>query len=243
MMKTIYRFVVIVSVFITSMNSLYAQWTQANGPYDGAIAALAVSGTNLYAGGSGGVFLSSNNGTSWTAVNTGLTNTIVHAIAVSGADIYAGTDGGVFLSTNNGANWTAVSTGMSNASIHTFAVSGTNLYAAGPDRGLWKRPLSEMVTLVESTPIDIPKQYSLGQNYPNPFNPSTTISFNLPSRSSVTLKIYDMLGKEIASLVNEELPPGAYSRTWNASGISSGVYFYHLKAGAFTETKRLILLR
>jgi photosystem II stability/assembly factor-like uncharacterized protein len=85
--------------------------------------------------------------------------------------------------------------------------------------------------------------YQLDQNYPNPFNPSTTISFTLPSRSFVTLKIFDVMGREIASIVSEEMQAGTYSRSWNAGTMTSGMYFYRLQAGAFTQTRRLLIVR
>lgn len=86
-------------------------------------------------------------------------------------------------------------------------------------------------------------RYQLLNNYPNPFNPSTTISFSLPSRSFVTLKIYDVIGREVATLVSESLDAGFHSRQWNASYLSSGIYFYRMKAGTFVSTKKLILLK
>lgn len=89
----------------------------------------------------------------------------------------------------------------------------------------------------------LPADYALEQNYPNPFNPATKISFALPSQSFVSLKVFDALGKEAALLVYKELPAGTYVRQWNAAGLPSGVYFYRLQAGSFTETKKLILLR
>ncbi len=88
-----------------------------------------------------------------------------------------------------------------------------------------------------------PAKLSLMQNYPNPFNASTRISFEVPSRTYVSLKVFDVLGKEVATIASEEMPSGRHTRTWNASGISSGVYFYHLQAGLSAETKKLILLR
>ena len=89
----------------------------------------------------------------------------------------------------------------------------------------------------------IPEKYELAQNYPNPFNPVTTIQYSLPQRSNVTLKIYDVLGKEIAVLVNEEKDRGVYNVSFDASHLSSGVYFYRLQAGSFGSTKKMILLR
>jgi hypothetical protein len=90
---------------------------------------------------------------------------------------------------------------------------------------------------------NFPAELLLSANFPNPFNPSTTISFSLPSRSFVTLKIFDAMGREASTLLSEEMPAGNYSRQWNASRFPSGVYFYRMQAGAYTETKRLVLLR
>ena len=206
---------------------------------------LALSGTNLYAGtGGSGIFLSTNNGTSWMAINYGLSGYGVLSLLVSGTNLFAGTDYGVFLSTNNGSRWMEVDSGLMNyIVVHSLAVSGTNLFAGTGGSGVWRRPLSEMATSVERVSTDIPTLFSLSQNYPNPFNPATTISFSLPSRSFVTLKVFDILGKEVSTLVSQELPSGAYSRQWNATNISTGVYFYRLQAGTYSETKKLLLLR
>ena len=81
------------------------------------------------------------------------------------------------------------------------------------------------------------------QNYPNPFNPTTKVQFSIPGVQYVTLKIFDMLGREVETLVNEKLSPGTYSVDWNASTCSSGVYFYTLNTGDFRETKRMVLVR
>ena len=96
-------------------------------------------------------------------------------------------------------------------------------------------------TLVEQVGSAIPTEYALSQNYPNPFNPATTIFFSLPSRSIVSLKVFDALGREVASLVREELPEGTYTQQWNAEAFPSGVYFCRLVAGAFINTRKFIL--
>jgi N-acetylneuraminic acid mutarotase len=90
--------------------------------------------------------------------------------------------------------------------------------------------------------------YKFSQNYPNPFNPSTTIKYQLPEISFVTIKVYDILGREVATLVNEEKPAGSYEVQFNVAQVSrpeivSGIYFYQLKAGDYSETKKMILLR
>jgi len=89
----------------------------------------------------------------------------------------------------------------------------------------------------------VPANHTLDQNYPNPFNPATTISFNIPATSFVSLKVFDALGREVSVLLGEELSPGTYSRQWNAANAASGLYFYRLKAGEYLETKKMILLR
>ena len=99
------------------------------------------------------------------------------------------------------------------------------------------------VTDISTNTNFIASNYSLSQNYPNPFNPSTTISFSLLSKSFVTLKIFDLMGREIATLINGEMSSGSHSQKWNASDLSSGIYFYRLQTGSFTETKKLVLLR
>lgn len=86
-------------------------------------------------------------------------------------------------------------------------------------------------------------KFSLSQNYPNPFNPVTTIEFTIPEKSFVTLKVYDIQGREITTLVNDERNPGLYIVNWNAAGYSSGVYFYRITAGNYMETKRMILTK
>ena len=89
----------------------------------------------------------------------------------------------------------------------------------------------------------LPSGYTLEQNYPNPFNPSAIISFSLPSKSNVSLKVFDALGRQVSVLVADELPAGTYSRRWDAAGMPSGVYFYRLQAGEYLETKTMVLLK
>lgn len=89
----------------------------------------------------------------------------------------------------------------------------------------------------------LPAEFNLAQNYPNPFNPTTTIQYSIPKSVNVEIKVYDVLGNEVATLVNEEKPAGVYEVEFDASNLSSGVYFYKISAGSFNETKKMILLR
>lgn len=106
-----------------------------------------------------------------------------------------------------------------------------------------ERPLANNRDMLDVKDLATPKAYELGQNYPNPFNPSTTIEYSVPKDAAVTLKIYDVLGKEVATLVNEQKPTGTYIVNWNASNFSSGLYFYKLTAGEFTQTKKMFLVK
>ncbi len=108
--------------------------------------------------------------------------------------------------------------------------------------GVTQLLITPLITAV-SYENDLPLNFSLSQNYPNPFNPTTSISFSIPQAAFVTLKVYDVVGREIANLVNEFRDAGNYKFNFDASQLSSGIYFYQLRAGEFTQTKKLILMK
>ena len=145
-MKTMMRCLVVV-IFVGAITTqLIGQWVQTSGYGNGAtITALAVSGTNIFAGTDNGVYLSTNNGTNWTAVNSGFAKQYsdssryegVRVLAVMGTNLFAGVWGGVFLSTNNGTSWTAVNSGLTNINVYSLAISGTNLFAGTYDGGVY----------------------------------------------------------------------------------------------------------
>jgi hypothetical protein len=91
--------------------------------------------------------------------------------------------------------------------------------------------------------VAVSSKFSLQQNFPNPFNSVTVISYQLAVNSFATVRVYDLLGREVATLMNEEKSAGSYTVQWDATHIASGVYFYRLQAGAFSDTKKLLLLR
>jgi hypothetical protein len=99
------------------------------------------------------------------------------------------------------------------------------------------------ITDVEKTPAKVPNNYSLEQNYPNPFNPSTIIKFQLSKAGMTTLKVYDILGKVVTTLINKEMPEGTHMATFNAAGLPSGIYFYRLESGSFSSVKKLMLIK
>ena len=103
--------------------------------------------------------------------------------------------------------------------------------------------VENQITSVDYGNNFIPTNYELYQNFPNPFNPSTRISYSIPELSNVTLKVYDILGNEITTLVNEQKSPGHYTVQFNSKNLSSGIYFYTLQTGNYTATKKMILLK
>jgi parallel beta-helix repeat protein len=111
-----------------------------------------------------------------------------------------------------------------------------------PDIGACENLLGSHLVGV-SRELNSPKEFTLHQNYPNPFNPSTKIKYSVPQTSQVHIKVFDVLGNEIETLVNEEKPTGSYELKWNASKLSSGIYFYQLKAGEFLQTRKMILMK
>ncbi len=100
-----------------------------------------------------------------------------------------------------------------------------------------------MITGIIDKSDKIPTNFSLGQNYPNPFNPTTTINYTIPNRSRVTLSLYNTLGQKVAQLVNGDKDAGAYSITFDASGMASGVYLYRMETGSFMQTRKLVVLK
>lgn len=104
-------------------------------------------------------------------------------------------------------------------------------------------PNQGIVTGIEPVASVIPTEFNLYQNYPNPFNPSTKIKFDIPKQTLVSIKIYDIAGREIAKLVDEELAPASYEYSWNAGSVPSGVYFYRIQTADYINTMRMVLVK
>jgi len=220
-------------------------WTQV-GLISEQVISLGVSGNNIFAGTNGyGTYVTTNNGMNWTQIS--LSALYVSTFAVTGNNIFAGGAGipgyGVFLSTDSGTSWTEINQGFpAYPHVKALLIANNYIFAGIIDISLWRRPLSEIVG-IGNTSTEIPAKYSLSQNYPNPFNPTTNIRYELPKSGCIKLVVFDALGREVETLVNEKQTAGTYEATWNASKLSSGVYFYRLQAVDFTDTKKLILLK
>ena len=256
--------------------------------YSNTITFLAGNGTTLFTGiVYGGIFLSTNNGAIWKAVDSGfISNVTVHALAAIGTNLFAATDNrGVFLSTNNGATWTSIDSGLplpSNTYYRSFpslAVSGTNLFTttltgvylstdngkswtnvspgltslmdnptclaisgpylfAGSTNGLWRRPLSEMLS---ATPVIPYNQNTPALQTKLRVSPSVTahagikVDYSLASRSTVRLGIFSVTGKKIVSVDQGEQAAGTFSVSLPADKIQAGLYICRFQAGSCRE--------
>jgi len=221
-------------------------WTITTGtnlPFEN-IRRLVSSGSNLLAiPQSGGVYTSSDEGETWTKTLTEFASTMfewngrAYAVATW-----------IYVSDDNGITWTKLQeTGLQPTGLtvlnanSTFLFAGQNTTTSG---SLWR---NDLATSVEQNNDELATDFKLAQNYPNPFNPSTNIKFSIPQSGFVSLKIYDVLGNEIAELVKEKLSSGSYSVEFNADvvnqSLASGVYFYRLQSRQFSQTKKLMLIK
>ena len=208
---------------------------------------------------------STDGGASWGA-DTRLTNnpfgSIFPSVSASGSFVHVvwkdnrdGNDQVYYMcSTDGGASWGTDTRLTNNAYFSEFpsvSASGSLVHVVWNDSRdgnteiYYKRDSTGNATGITNSDVEIPKEFSLSQNYPNPFNPSTNIQFTIPvgTYGCTSLRVYDVLGKEVATLVNEAMHPGRYGRTFDGTGLASGVYFYRLNSGGFTSVKRLMLLK
>ncbi len=150
-----------------------------------------------------------------------------------------------------GANWGLASNTGSNdneSSVGTdHFINLTNDMATGKVENKWSvmgdMDLVDVTGVTERTDLGVPNRYDLSQNYPNPFNPTTNIQFAIPKSGLVTMKVYNLLGQEVATLVNEQKNAGTYQVDFNAANLTSGVYFYSITAGNYSVTKKMLLLK
>ena len=205
--------------------------------------------TTFYGFGTGHVFKSINSGAKWTDITGTLPDIPTISVIVdpnNSEHVYVGNDLGVFVSTNGGTTWEDFNEGLPSAVIAmdlNITLANNVLRVATHGNGVYERKLlSTIVTKVDNDEI-VSEYFQLEQNYPNPFNPSTRIQYAVSNRQFVSLKVYDVLGNEIAVLVNEEKSAGIYEIEFDAIGLSSGIYFYTLRSGGFAQTKKMILLK
>ena len=197
-----------------------------------------LDGSGVLAQDSLGVFTSTNNGATWTLFKTFIatqtpqtgTNTSSNLTTASGSGEYT-------APANNewGTKFLPLPIGVNKVKFTTWSAYGNNLFV--------DNIFAYLFVGTSGNNNSIPSDFKLSQNYPNPFNPVTKISFSLPEKSLVTLKVFDMLGREVAQLVNQELSANNYTVSFDGSKLSSGIYFYKLETPEFIDTKRMILIK
>lgn len=198
------------------------------------------------------IYVSSNAGANWTDINNGLPDVPTSSVTIDPSYrniIYLGNDIGVYISTNSGSNWTEFQSGMSDASIVldlSISVQNRSLRAVTHGRGIFERSLlNPSVGINETTSLT--EDFQLYQNYPNPFNPKTKLEYRISSAEFVSLIVYDVLGNEVKTLVNEIKPAGNHSIEFVAGNLPSGIYIYKLITGGgeakFSDVKKMILIK
>ena len=203
----------------------------------------------IFVGSGDGIFRSTDNGDSWHQASSGLSHDLMISIAINQSGyLFAGTYGGVFWSTDNGENWSELNSGLTGYAVYKLSINPAGYLVASTNNGIFKS--INTTTDVNTNSGNLPSKYFLSQNYPNPFNPTTIIRYEIPEQSITMLKVYDVLGNEITTLVNEEKPAGSYEVEFDGVNLTSGIYFYQLRvypagsgAGSFVESKKMVLLR
>jgi hypothetical protein len=234
-----------------------ATWGDAAIPYHGDDACYAFAfdpadTSRMYAGMEGSVLVSTDGGRSWSTSALSNTSFYFFALAADFVNVYAGGSAntgpgrfGLYRSIDKGAKWTLVSITDSLGGILSLEMIPTAI----PEEGtllvgtMGSGVLRYTGTAVSVPPSPTPSGFQLGRSYPNPFNATTVVSYQLSVVSEVRLTVYDVLGREVARLVDERKPAGSYQVTFDASSLASGVYLYRMTAGSFVQTRKMTLLR
>jgi|WetSurMetagenome_2_1015567.scaffolds.fasta_scaffold61523_2 photosystem II stability/assembly factor-like uncharacterized protein len=151
--------------------------------------------------------------------------------------------GSVLKTTNNGLNWITQMTDTASVFLSIYFSSVDTGYVCGSYGKIYKTVNGGNSIGVKQIEKNIPEKYDLSQNYPNPFNPNTKIRFRIKESGLVTLNVYDLLGKEVVTIINGNMQPGTYETLFDGKGLNSGMYIYKLQAGNYTETKKMCLIK
>ncbi len=199
--------------------------------------------------GSGHIFKSTDSGNNWIDINDNLPDIPTPSVIVDPNNtnhIYVGTDIGVFVSTNGGGSWQDFNDGLPDvvqAMDLNYTIANKVIRVMTHGNGAYERKfLSQVVSVANEQPNTV-TNFKLEQNYPNPFNPITNLIIKISEGGFVSLKVYDILGNEIETLINKEIPAGTHKVEFDGTGLPSGTYFYRLESGSFSETRKMVLLK
>jgi hypothetical protein len=199
--------------------------------------------------GAGKIFKTTNEGVNWINISGDLPDApindgLIYYPGYSTSIYLAATDVGVFMTNNYGANWVELANGLPNTvAMHLDYNEASGKIRLGTHgRGTWE--IIGSISGISGNNYNVPNNYTLFQNYPNPFNPNTKIEFNIKEKGFVTIKVYNNLGKEITTLVNNNYSAGTYDLTFYGENYSSGLYFYSLFVnGMKIDTKKMLLIK
>ncbi|HMQ79771.1 MAG TPA: YCF48-related protein [Ignavibacteria bacterium] len=197
----------------------------------------------LYVSDAGRIVKTTNSGANWNLVNSGTTQSLFGVKFIDVMTGYAcGNAGAIVRTTDGGENWFSQSSPLSEILTDVWFTNANTGYISSWSGKILKTT-NGGITFIEPIGSEIPETFSLEQNYPNPFNPITKFRFSLPVSGNVILKIFDISGREVTELVNKPMQPGTYEADWDASAFSSGVYFYVISSGDFTQTRKMVLTK
>lgn len=231
-------------VFISTNNG--TNWFSSSLNYK-SVYSLTLNGNIAFAGTGSGVYISTDSGYTWT--QTSLNNELIYSLAVSGNNVFAGTElHGIYVSEDNGVSWTQRNEGLGNITVHALRIANNYLFAGASANGVYRRQIGNLVGITPNS-NETASKFSLFQNYPNPFNPITTITFEIPKRSDIVIRVFDAAGKQVSEILNSSNEPGKYTVDFNASKMASGVYFYELTAAStsdgdvFRDVKKMVIVK
>ncbi len=237
------------SVWTKINNGLPIRWVTrvAVDPDSANVCYVTLSGYKIDTTGSH-IYRTTNYGSTWTSISGNLPDAPINDVIIDPLDsrtLYIATDVGVLYSSNLGESWQILAAGLpTSAPCHDLT-----LHEASRKLVVWTHGRSAFATTLpppnsaDEMPMPYPRVLRLSQNYPNPFNPKTRITYQQTMTDWVTLKVFDVSGREVAVLLDEVKEPGEYSVSFDASSLASGVYLYRLAAGGFIQTRKMVLMR
>ena len=201
------------------------------------------SSTGFTSGNNGIIVKTTNSGVNWSYLPTGTITQFPSLYFINENIGYlAGTAGRLFKTTNGGVNWIQQTVGVTDSFYDLEFINYNTGWICGQNGRILKTTNGGS-TWIKPINTEVPGSYKLYQNYPNPFNSMTNVKFQMLNAGNVSLKIYDVLGKEVTTLVNERFQPGTYQISFDGSGLPSGVYFCKLESGDFSAVTKMILLK
>jgi photosystem II stability/assembly factor-like uncharacterized protein len=218
-------------------------WDSLSTPFSKSIYQLFTLGSTFYVGSGQGFFISTSNGETWQNSSAGLpSSTNFESSYIYKDNIFAGISDTVYLYNINTNSWQIFNDGFTSNDIADFTSNNSYIFMASLN-GLWRRPVSDIITgITKGGNKNTPYTFQI-QNYPNPFNPSTIIEYQLPADGIVTIKVYNILGKEINTLANGFKNKGKYTISFNGTSLTSGIYICKIQAGNYSKSIKMILMK